>query len=80
MFLSLWGTESDPRPEAGPTSGANHSCSRTRTPGQGRPDRNRTRVVDQGTAGCASVAQSRLGIGSGYRGRRRRLVPAVRAQ
>ena len=32
---------------------------------------------DQGTAGCAAVAQPKLGSGSGYRGRRRRLVPAM---
>ena len=34
---------------------------------------------DQGTVGCAAVAQPKLGSGSGYRGRRRRLVPAVKA-
>ena len=35
---------------------------------------------DQGTTGCAAVAQSRLGSGSGYRGQQCRLVPAEEAQ
>ena len=66
----------------GPTSGANHNCSGKRTLGQGRADRNGTRALqnvvtalnrdswagDQGTTGCATMAESRLGSGSGYRG------------
>ena len=65
----------------GPTSGTHHNYSGKRTPGQGKADRNGTRARqnrvtalnrgswarDQGTAGCAAVAQSRLGSGSGYR-------------
>ena len=94
LLLSLGGTESDPRPEAGPTSGANHNCSGKRTSGQGRADQNGTKALqnvvtalnrgswagNQGTTGCTAVAQSRLGSGSGYRGWRWRLVTAVKAQ
>ena len=40
----------------------------------------RTRAEDQGKAGCAAVARSRLGSGNGYRGRLCRLVLAVEMQ
>ena len=40
----------------------------------------RTRAEDQGKAGCAAVAQSRLGSGSGYRGWLCRLVMVVEVQ
>ena len=45
MLLPLGGIKPNPRPEAGPTSGAHHDCSLKKTLGQGSADQNGTRAL-----------------------------------
>ena len=58
----LESTEPDPRPQVGPTSGANHECSGRRTPRQGFTDQGGTGhspALVHVRLGCAGATWSR---------------------